>query len=60
MRDHDSKLKSCPFCGGRAKLMIAPEVWIQCTVCGSQSKLCAMPETAVERWNARVTGEGGQ
>ena len=58
--DYDSRLKPCPFCGGRAKLMYAPDVWIQCTACGSQSKLCAAPETAVERWNVRVTQGGEQ
>lgn len=50
-----AELKPCPFCGGKAKLMYAPDVWVECTSCGAQSRMCAMPETALERWNVRVT-----
>ena len=52
-----TELKPCPFCGGKAKLMDAPDVWVECTSCGAQSRMCAMPETALERWNVRVTEE---
>lgn len=54
MREYDSKLKPCPFCGGKAELMYAPDVWVECTSCGAQSRMCAMPETALERWNRRA------
>ena len=53
----EPELKPCPFCGGKAKLMDAPDVWVECTSCGAQSRMCAMPETALERWNVRVTEE---
>lgn len=53
-------LKSCPFCGGRAKLQ--EDMWprfVYCTVCNARTK--NMPQfgddgskAAVESWNRRT------
>lgn len=46
--------KPCPFCGEPARIMLAPEDWIQCTGCGAMSEFSASPENAVRKWNKRM------
>ena len=49
-----NELLPCPFCGGTPKVMIAPDIWIQCTECGAMSEFSATEENAVRKWNRRV------
>ena len=54
------KLKPCPFCGGRAKLMQIkkePFAAVICRVCEVQSNIFSRAEDAVEAWNRRA-GQG--
>lgn len=55
-----NELKSCPFCGGKAKLNVDPEAivdtegrrWaftVYCNRCCAASGLAYLPEKAVER-----------
>ena len=51
-------LKSCPFCGGSAKLyevrdgQIYYEIW--CTHCGVRTEQYETEAEAIEKWNHRV------
>ena len=55
-------LKSCPFCGGKARLFVGDGVRVICTKChvGTMSLTDNMEyeinavETVVEAWNRRV------
>ena len=49
-----SDLKPCPFCGEPARIMLAPDVWVQCTGCGAMSAFSATPESAIGKWNRRT------
>lgn len=63
------ELKTCPFCGGEAKLRTSvedrtPVAWVACDTCGARTKMQADGDyngrnvfTAVERWNRRVENE---
>lgn len=59
-----AELKPCPFCGGKAKLRIASEIWrdgkveiggwkAYCENCGIETAL-ENREKAVEKWNRRA------
>lgn len=62
----DMKLKSCPFCGGDARLFVNNGVEVQCTKCGIHtetlidtpnrcgSKSSHAIERVIEKWNSRV------
>lgn len=62
----DMKLKSCPFCGGDARLFVNNGVEVQCTKCGIHTEtLIDMPsrcgskgsnaiKRVIEKWNSRV------
>ena len=48
------ELKPCPFCGGKAKLMISVEDWVLCTICKASSDTTSDPKRAIEKWNKRA------
>ena len=52
------KLLSCPFCGGKAELLIVPDVrtkWVvRCTKCYTNNGTFFSDHDAVETWNRRV------
>ena len=62
----DMKLKSCPFCGGDARLFVNNGVEVQCTKCGIHTETlidmqsrCGNKgshaiERVIEKWNSRV------
>ncbi len=52
------KLKTCPFCGGEAKLchphvMMIPIYWVECKKCKSESYTYRTKEEAAKAWNRR-------
>lgn len=49
-----TELKSCPFCGGVAKLMHGPDNWVECTRCHASSSMHTMIVIAIKEWNRRV------
>ena len=59
------KLKSCPFCGGKAHLFVSDGVRVLCAKCGASSKILVDALTAngvagnatkavIEAWNKRM------
>ena len=59
----DERLKPCPFCGGKAEMLLIGEdeddneggSVIQCTKCLASSAVeFEFKETLVERWNRRT------
>ena len=70
MKSINSVLKSCPFCGGRAVLIVENGVHVMCSSCGirtsskvdkiyqkgvSQEKIATNSvEQVIEEWNRRV------
>lgn len=55
------KLKSCPFCGGKAESLTpwAGTVcgyWVRCEACGCETAVYSTKEQAEKVWNRR-TGE---
>lgn len=65
--DND-RLKSCPFCEGKARLMMNPArmgfylqggtYYVHCTVCGACSKPSKNKKTAIANWNRRPDDNG--
>lgn len=65
MKDKDAELLPCPFCGGKAKLIInmqsfVPYAMVRCENCSTKTKnvmqsvdYCATDE-AVKLWNQRA------
>ena len=58
------KLKPCPFCGGKAEMLISEyedsrkEYLVACTECdGIVERWRETEEEAVEQWNRRVNNE---
>ena len=56
------ELKSCPFCGGEARLFVNDGVRVLCTKCRASSKILvdsecyktSAVEKAIEAWNRRT------
>ena len=49
-----TELKSCPFCGGVAKIGKGEiEFWTYCPHCGAQTELYETEQEAIKAWNAR-------
>lgn len=52
---NETKLKPCPYCGGKAQVMYnAGKCAIRCVVCGNGTLLMT-EEAATEAWNKRST-----
>lgn len=58
------QLKSCPFCGGKAEMLISEyegsrkEYLVACTECyGMVERWRETEEEAAEQWNRRVSGK---
>jgi len=54
------KLLHCPFCGGKAELLIVPGTrtkWVvRCTKCYTNNGTFSSDHDAVEAWNRRYNG----
>ena len=56
------KLLPCPFCGGKAKIYVAPETdsahycCVECTLCkaSTHKHIDYLTDTAVSEWNKRA------
>lgn len=55
------KLKPCPFCGGKAELLIVPgniTKWVvRCTKCYTNNGTFVLDHDAIEAWNRRTEQE---
>lgn len=48
-------LKSCPFCGGEAKIVKSYyTIWVKCICCGAKSRCEENEEKVAEVWNRRA------
>lgn len=57
MMDKEMKLKSCPCCGGRAKLLGQRTFYVECQKCFLATDRYARPQFAAEAWNRRYVTE---
>lgn len=56
------KLKSCPFCGGKAEIYeygLFPKFYVCCEDCGCYTAPHWCEEYSIEAWNRRVEENGG-
>lgn len=54
MQERDKKLKPCPFCGGKAHLLVASgKSQMICTYCHASTAVCK-GMAAIKEWNRRV------
>ena len=59
------ELKSCPFCGGKARLFVCNGVRVLCTKCGVTTRILvdserigtSAVEDVIKAWNGRKNGE---
>ena len=53
-----SKLKRCPFCGGKASMYNGPAIgynWqVECGTCGAIGCRLSLEKNAARHWNIRV------
>lgn len=57
-----SKLKPCPFCGGKAELLLqwksdegtGKNIWARCEICGVVTSNYGTEEEAEDAWNRRA------
>ncbi len=56
----EEKLKSCPFCGGKASMYIAYDdgYYVCCDECGCGLPVYNTEEEAIKIWNQRVADAG--
>lgn len=47
-------LRSCPFCGGEAKVYFGQQTFIGCNLCRVKSAGYSTHEIAISAWNQRV------
>ena len=52
--DKEMKLKSCPCCGGRAKLLGQRTFYVECQKCFLVTDRYARPQFAASAWNLRT------
>ena len=58
------KLKSCPFCGGEARVTGSESLgsvnyyYVYCTECNTCTDEYAGRQSAIEAWNKRVADDG--
>ena len=52
---NEIKLKACPFCGGKAKLVyyFPHHYYVQCVVCGIETLHFLSQDAAINAWNGR-------
>lgn len=50
-------LKSCPCCGGSAKLLGQRIFYVECQECFLATDRYARPQFAAEAWNRRMEGQ---
>lgn len=50
----NEKLKSCPFCGGEAKIMQAHNPYVICTKCHVSTPMFSWKADAIAAWNRRA------
>lgn len=56
----NEKLKPCPFCGGKAKLVetyVEKGIWVysvDCSNCKTRQQVSKTEEEAINAWNTRV------
>lgn len=58
MAEKKTKLKPCPFCGGKAKLYGDPN--IVCKTCGCMTNTMISKEAVIKTWNNRDVSRSGK
>ena len=56
----ETKLKPCPFCGGKPviyKSMPDRRAWVMCSECGATSPSGFREKTAIKAWNRRANDD---
>lgn len=60
-----AKLKPCPFCGGKARLLVSNGVRVLCTKCGATTRILVDSERVetsavkdvIKTWNRRKNND---
>lgn len=52
------ELKPCPFCGGKAELLVTGTYWYRCTDCGAETECDPDKNSAASLWNRRSSSIG--
>ena len=56
----ETKLKPCPFCGGKPviyKSISDRKAWVMCSECGATSSSGFREKTAIRAWNRRTNDD---